>query len=220
MTLHHTLLLFRHFSWCPIHRCLLRRRFCAIWDVTSRNEEKEIYHLRTSQRTLKVQQRGEAQFVIVRKGAHAECSSFKYSLLAGSSKASSWPSTSSFPSVSTTYHGQSYFELKTTMPLSLIKSLIEPRKVESPTLEISTSPFDSLISYRTVSCPPFLRSLSASSGETLTPPCESPTVVKSCKHCSFSFRRDERQQDNLEFCSKGKHILRHSTSAFVTHVDN
>lgn len=89
------------------------------------------------------------------------------------------------------------------MPLSLIKSLIEPRKIESPTLEISTSPLENLISYRTVSCPPFLRSLSSSSGETLSPPCESPTVVKSCKHCSFSFRRDERQQDNLEFCSKG-----------------
>ena len=30
------------------------------------------------------------------------------------------------------------------------------------------------------------------------------TVVKSCKHCSFSFRSDVKQTEGLEFCSKGK----------------
>ena len=35
---------------------------------------------------------------------------------------------------------------------------------------------------------------------------ECTTVVKSCKHCSFSFRIDDKQKDGLDFCSKGRTI--------------
>ena len=92
------------------------------------------------------------------------------------------------------------------MPFSLLVSLPETIREQQSTSDITGSPTDNIYRYRTAFLPlppPFSRSSSASSNETISSHCESPTVVRSCKHCSFSFRSNEKQQDGLEFCSKG-----------------
>ena len=54
-------------------------------------------------------------------------------------------------------------------------------------------------------------SLSTSEHGSTSPECS--TVVKSCKHCSFSFRIDDKQKDGLDYCSKGMIIAMRQASA-------
>jgi hypothetical protein len=92
------------------------------------------------------------------------------------------------------------------MPFSLLVSLPETNSEQPSTTDMTGSPSDSIYRSRSTYLPlppPFSRSSSASSNETISSHCTSPTVVRSCKHCSFSFRSNEKQQDGLEFCSKG-----------------
>ena len=92
------------------------------------------------------------------------------------------------------------------MPFSLLVSPSETNSEQPCTTDITGSPSDSIYRSRSTFLPlppPFSRSSSASSNETTSSHCESPTVVRSCKHCSFSFRSNDKQQDGLEFCSKG-----------------
>jgi hypothetical protein len=100
----------------------------------------------------------------------------------------------------------SFYLIGSKMPFSLLVSLPETNSEQPSTTDMTGSPSDSIYRSRSTYLPlppPFSRSSSASSNETISPHCTSPTVVRSCKHCSFSFRSNEKQQDGLEFCSKG-----------------
>lgn len=110
------------------------------------------------------------------------------------------------------------------MPLSLIRDSGDMNRADSPS-DSYPQPFfrfhpNCVQRDQTASCPiPITGSSSLQSPESgITS--ESTPVVKSCKHCSFSFRSDGKHAE-VDFCSKGNErslsLVRKSCASYDLH---